>query len=617
MENQSADAHAAPRTNAGDTRGEASPLLSTEPAQAADPRLPLVIGVTGHRDLRPEARSAIAAQVREVVLHFKVAYPNTPLILLSALAEGADRLVAEVALESGIGANLMAPLPMLRSEYERDFETADSRAEFGRLLDAASHRLELPTPPGVSAAQLRTETVARQDQYLAVGEFIARHCQVLIALWNGKPGQRGGTADVVALKLTGAAPEAPPRASAVILPRGPVYHITTPRIRDGANAAAVSRTTIFPESDEYEPGQAADFYHFRVFKPLDDYNVEVVTCAANAAATIAQSADDLMPDSALAAVEPSFALMRRHYAMADALANRYGASTNATLYRLSIIVFMAALSFDLAVHILTGERLVALKTLCLFGLPILTGVAMLIHSRAKRKDYQNRYQDYRALAEGFRVQFFWRLAGVDECVADHYLGRHRRELQWIRNACRGSLVAAKYQLGRPDDTVAKIVMERWVESQGQYFSRAAEKQERKLRRFERRIRLCFWLGLAIVLVLGVWSGLVAIARIFHPDPLAGLREPGRMLDGVLLLTITMSAVFAALTHNYVETLALTTQVRMYERMRRLYRRHAEKLRTARGAGFIHGLFELGREALVENGEWIMAHRDRPLEVPHH
>jgi len=79
----------------------------------------------------------------------------------------------------------------------------------------------------------------------------------------------------------------------------------------------------------------------------------------------------------------------------------------------------------------------------------------------------------------------------------------------------------------------------------------------------------------------------------------------------------MSAVVAVLTHNYVEKLALTTQVRMYERMRRLYRHHGEKLRSARGGDFARGLFSLGREALLENGEWVMHHRERPLEVPHH
>jgi len=28
------------------------------------------------------------------------------------------------------------------------------------------------------------------------------------------------------------------------------------------------------------------------------------------------------------------------------------------------------------------------------------------------------------------------------------------------------------------------------------------------------------------------------------------------------------------------------------------------------------LEELGKEALVENGDWVLLHRERPLEVPH-
>ncbi len=246
---------------------------------------------------------------------------------------------------------------------------------------------------------------------------------------------------------------------------------------------------------------------------------------------------------------------------------------------------------------------------------------MLIYRRAKRAGYQNRYQDYRGLAEGLRVQFFWRLAGVDACVADHYLGRHRHELQWIRNACRSSLVAANWPLGSGGDDTAQVVFDRWIDSQGKYFERAAGAQERKLGRFERRIQFCFWLGLAIVLVLGVWSALIAIREELHPELLARVREPSEMLHGVLLLTITMSAVIAALTHNYAEKLALATQVRMYDRMRRLYRRYGDKLRAARGAAFVRGPVRsgagsAGRKWRVGNGpSRTPAGSPAPLGVP--
>ncbi len=609
---------AAPRSSTG-IRSDTAPVR-TVAKDEIDVRLPLVIGVTGHRDLRADARPAIAEQVRDILLHFKNSYPATPIILLSPLAEGADRLVAEVALEAAIGANLMALLPMPREIYARDFDTAASRAEFDRLLATADQSLEMPTPPGITEGRLQNEPRARQDQYLAVGEFIARHCQVLIALWDGRPGQRGGTGEVVRLKLTGFHDDTPPGIDATpLVPTGPVFHITVPRERDGARDIAVTAAWIYPESDNFEP-EVHNFYHHRIFKPLNDYNREALARAAEEKPAMERAAADLLPAGANPApgpIAPGFDTMRRHYATADALANRYGASTNRTLYRLTIVAFMAALSFDLAIHILGAENLAVPGTLCLFGLPVLTGIAMLIYRRARRADYQNRYQDYRGLAEGLRVQFFWRLAGVDECVADHYLGRHRYELQWIRNACRSSLVAANCPLGRGGDETAQIVFDRWIDSQGKYFERATRAQQRKLERFERRIQFCFWLGLAIVLVLGVWSALIAIREELHPELLARVREPSEILHGVLLLTITMSAVIAALTHNYAEKLALATQVRMYDRMRRLYRRYGDKLRTARGGAFVRGLFELGREALVENGEWVMAHRERPLEVPHH
>src|SRR5207342_373532 len=42
--------------------------------------------------------------------------------------------------------------------------------------------------------------------------------------------------------------------------------------------------------------------------------------------------------------------------------------------------------------------------------------------------------DYRALAEGLRVQFAWCLAGLNRSAAAHYMERERNELEWIRSA---------------------------------------------------------------------------------------------------------------------------------------------------------------------------------------
>jgi hypothetical protein len=97
--------------------------------------LPLVIGVTGHRDLREEDREALEAQVRGVFAELRVRYRDTPAILLTPLAEGADRLAARVALECN--ARLIVPLPMPRALYEADFQTPASLAEFDAILQRA------------------------------------------------------------------------------------------------------------------------------------------------------------------------------------------------------------------------------------------------------------------------------------------------------------------------------------------------------------------------------------------------------------------------------------------------------------------------------------------------
>ena len=91
--------------------------------------LPLVIGVTGHRDLRVQDIPELEAAVRNVLAELHAMCPKTPLVLLSPLAEGADRLVARVALADG--ATLVAPLPLARAEYEKDFVHGDDSAATG------------------------------------------------------------------------------------------------------------------------------------------------------------------------------------------------------------------------------------------------------------------------------------------------------------------------------------------------------------------------------------------------------------------------------------------------------------------------------------------------------
>ncbi len=212
-------------------------------------RLPLVIGVTGHRDLRDQDVQTLEREVAVIVERLRHDYLHgdveTPIIVLSSLAEGADRLVARVALAHG--ARLVAPMPMPIDEYRRDFEPGlkvGNAAEFDALLAQAIAAPVVPFTPGNSLAAVRADASKREEQYRAAGLFIAQHANVLITLWDGdgRAMRPGGTAEVVAFKRRGIPLDilGSARASLDASEIGPVIHVVTPRQRETSAAEAVS-----------------------------------------------------------------------------------------------------------------------------------------------------------------------------------------------------------------------------------------------------------------------------------------------------------------------------------------------------------------------------------------
>ena len=110
---------------------------------------------------------------------------STELVVVSSLAEGADRIVAQAGLAAGF--RLHVVLPLSRTEYARDFATQASRAAFERLLDRASAVFELQ-----GAADERPRA------YEAAGLFMLANIDLLIAIWDGEAAAGvGGTAEIV------------------------------------------------------------------------------------------------------------------------------------------------------------------------------------------------------------------------------------------------------------------------------------------------------------------------------------------------------------------------------------------------------------------------------------
>src|SRR6476620_4404328 len=101
----------------------------------------LVVGVTGHRNLREAEIPRLREQVRAFFEDLRARYPGLPLSLLSSLAEGSDQLVADVAFDLGL--RVIAPLPLDEAMYRDDLEESTARALFEQQLQRAQ-RLPLP-----------------------------------------------------------------------------------------------------------------------------------------------------------------------------------------------------------------------------------------------------------------------------------------------------------------------------------------------------------------------------------------------------------------------------------------------------------------------------------------
>jgi hypothetical protein len=176
------------------------------------PHVRLRVAVTGHRPgpkLHDDIHASIARTVERVLAALseglgpaidgaRWAFGPEPaeLAVVSALAEGADRIVAEAGLRAG--ASLEVILPARREVYEQDFETEASKAEFRGFLGRAVSVFELDRPGG---------PLSQKRGYEAAGLIMLGHADLLIAVWDeGEAAGIGGTANIVGQAVSEGAP---------------------------------------------------------------------------------------------------------------------------------------------------------------------------------------------------------------------------------------------------------------------------------------------------------------------------------------------------------------------------------------------------------------------------
>jgi hypothetical protein len=694
---------------------------------------PIVVGVTGHRFLREEDVDNLQGKVREVFARLRKDFPHSPLLLLTPLAEGADQLVARVAVEAG--ARLVIAIPFPLDEYRRSFqpepspETEEEKArdrrsqaalaDFDRWwndTEIVDRRIVMPAIADLPHETPLDAETRRNLQYALVGAFVSRHSHFLIALWDGaESGKIGGADNVVEYRRSGRypferrlqryledlpEPYALPSGALEPGPTGPVFHIVTPREGEEPPARAFDQVDLAPliyyrDLERKEPNAAAARYFKRIreiYGRIDEFNKDASAQVNRRRAQAEASREDIYSESE-ESIPATLANLGNCFALADSLAVRHRRITYWMLAAMILTVFAAAVPFAAYAHLVSDEEW---KWWALALYAVLLGVADGLYLLLRRFDSQNKFQDYRALGEGLRAQFYWLLAGLPHSVADHYLHKQKDELRWIRTAIGGWSLRAEPVAEGHLGAVCRL----WLLPQGEYFKGAMVRERGHLAAcnglgaslilvsvagalgqivLHRHGTLPDFVVLAVATVFGLhavyvardnvreaedsgWEMALTSARWFVPgailaaviiEALVCMAAPDQcwvlphlplwmqqwclghlgehlkthfffrrfVMDahGWLVAGLGLAALAGALVHTYAEKRAFSQHFHQYKRMQETYSRAGDEMaallrsRDLQRASEV--LVDLGKEALAEQGDWVILHRERPIDLP--
>ncbi len=557
--------------------------------------LPLMLGVTGHRDLRPEDLPELRKQTTRVLGDIRKRWikqqgkTSGSLYLLSGMAAGADQLAAECAMEMGI--QVVAVLPMLLEQFEDDFSEPNERTH---LRDLVSRSSAVVTMPDAGSG--------RETQYEVAGTYISRNTSLLIALWDGVHVNRiGGTSHVVRMKLFGSDADVDgPLPSLEISTPGPVCHILTPRksstIKSNFEIRVLERADV--ENEILSSTLEKDLSISEAIKRQGQYNADWLRLNPKLGPKAQSGAQNFLPTPPATADEE---FLREHYGIADTLASYFQKKSVKFVRCYFTLLLAAGVVLEGGYYYYPMEGTV--KEIDPFEVTyaLLMLILMGLYWFSKKKDYHNRYHEYRSMAEALRVQLFWRLAGIKDSVADHYMAHQVGDLGWVCKA----LSAIHLPLFPPQASDFAALREHWVKDQLDFFKKSVKKNAKKSN---------FWnsAGFAALIVSLFWVVLrIPSHKLYAYYTPESMQIPLAILYVFFAGTSVIAFVFFGYDHfrgfseNAKRQLAMIPLCEMA--MRVLSMPISED--SARQV-----VLQLGREALAENGYWLVMHHQQELDL---
>lgn len=533
--------------------------------------VPFVIGVTGHRDLREEDIPAFRRLICDRFAEWMVAYPHTEFVCMTSLAEGADQLCGGIAAD--LGMRLLVPLPMAQAAYEKDFSDA-ALGEFRALTEKADAVYLAPDTEGLNEN-------SREYGYRQAGIEIARHCHVLLALWDGNAGKQGGcgTAETVEFKLKRAY-----RAPDTLLTapdEGIVLQLVTPR--DGDESVPDHALTL--RLIENAEGALQT-----LLKDTEAFNRDAMSI------DVAKSGG-VFDEATLQRLGAATETLDQTYRRADALAllcrDRY----------LALLRWLCATGALMVLSFLFYDELESNLFLIVYGLVALAAFAMFL--LAKRGRIHRKYIEYRLFAETLRVQMNLFASGLNVCAEDLMPWSQRTLSPWIREAMNSMPYGAR-QATKADIDIRAV----WLQDQLSYQKSTHAKNKIRLKRQS-------VISGALLVLTVLFIGAVLTLEFLFPNGIGSeislpawlgkgmMMHSAHFFNGRSIFKILLGVIPALsfVVTSYYGKLSLERKLRDGQRMIALYSEALEAY-DAPLTDKARLLTELAREELAETGDWL-------------
>jgi hypothetical protein len=531
-------------------------------------KLPYIIGVVGHRNIVEESKEDASNHFEKILKRYKTKYPNTPILVVTSLAEGADQLIAEVAIKVE-GVFLGVLIPMSIEKYLETFSSDSAREEFNKFCAKAIF---------VRDTSIDMVYEDNSDAFRSNTRELSNNADLLIALWDGiASNQVGGTSDTLYYKLKKI--HRPKNLTDVALNQkefGSAIVIPVSRTGDQTKLVTKVPYSLKPVS-------------------LEETSIDE---ASDLLAVSKHNWNKLKFESQSPSLTYSEILTKNALSLAEKMRKKF-------IVALLVILTSSFLTIvAIEIQSRSTSKIISVATI------LVALSAFVIYQIVTKLEIKDRYHQFQAVAEAGEIQQLWSKVGIPEDVSDYFLTGINSSFDWMRSLVRTISFLDKSQTINNMEAETKEFMKSWISKQ--ILLRKGD--SKVVGRITKNNRLASFIRIitiiSIIFSLFIW-GYFSISLILGIDSTISTRG---LLQSLFVLALAAAATFS----SYSYLLALREMVMREEKALYALDNALESLSMdlIELPPLIHGrevAKSLGIFFLNETSEWYVRNYDRKVK----